>query len=194
MGRPEKIPHKLYDFINYDDTVVKHNRRHYKAFCKKCGADRGYKRPNKFDAVCGKCQTEIMRAAITVDSRKKQSNSMLNKIPWNKRRSKEQVKLRHSISSLVNKRLKKRGACKYGESFFNKIGYSFDDLVEHLESLFQADMTWDNYGQWHIDHRIPDSLFQYNSMNDMGFKNSWALENLQPLWAEENLKKSDKVV
>ena len=54
-------------------------------------------------------------------------------------------------------------------------------------------MTWDNHGDWHIDHKIPDSSFTYSKMCDDQFLKSWALDNLQPLWAEENWQKSDKV-
>ena len=54
-------------------------------------------------------------------------------------------------------------------------------------------MTWQNYGKWHIDHVIPKSLFNINGAKSKGFKKCWALENLQPLWADENLKKNNKL-
>lgn len=193
MGRHMKIPDRLYSFIDYDNTIVKHGRVQYRASCKECGRDRGYKRPNKFDQVCWPCQTVRMRTFVTDESRAKQGFAMIGNIPWNKRRSPEHVKLRHTVSSLVNRRLKKRGASKCGDSFFEAIGYSFEDLVKHLESQFWPGMTWDNQGKWHIDHIEPDSLFSYKVMSDQGFQDSWALNNLQPLWAEDNLKKSDKV-
>ena len=72
------------------------------------------------------------------------------------------------------------------------LDYSVDDLKLHLESLFQPGMSWDNYGEWHIDHIVPDSWFEYNSYQDSSFKECWALANLQPLWAKDNLKKSNK--
>lgn len=50
-------------------------------------------------------------------------------------------------------------------------------------------MTWDNYGEWHIDHIIPISSAK--SLYD-GIRLS-QLENLQPLWAEENILKGDKL-
>jgi len=52
-------------------------------------------------------------------------------------------------------------------------------------------MTWDNYGTWHIDHIRPDSWFHYDSVNHEDFKKSWMLDNLQPLWAKDNLMKSN---
>ena len=55
-------------------------------------------------------------------------------------------------------------------------------------------MSWDNYGEWHIDHILPDSSFYYVSTEDDEFKKCWALSNLQPLWAIDNLKKSNKII
>jgi 5-methylcytosine-specific restriction endonuclease McrA len=72
------------------------------------------------------------------------------------------------------------------------LGYSVEELKKHLESKFTIGMSWENMGEWHIDHKMPDSGFVYSSTADDGFKNSWSLENLQPLWAEDNLRKSNK--
>lgn len=72
------------------------------------------------------------------------------------------------------------------------IGYSFDDLRHHLEKQFVRGMSWDNYGTWHLDHIIPLSSFPITSPDDPGLKLAWALTNLRPIWATENLKKGDK--
>jgi len=53
-------------------------------------------------------------------------------------------------------------------------------------------MTWANYGEWHIDHKRPISSFNIVSVDCKEFGECWALENLQPLWADENLRKSNK--
>jgi 5-methylcytosine-specific restriction endonuclease McrA len=67
------------------------------------------------------------------------------------------------------------------------------DLIQHLESLFTSEMTWENYGTyWHVDHIKPQSLFVYTSMTDDEFKKCWSLSNLQPLEAKENIRKSNK--
>ena len=68
------------------------------------------------------------------------------------------------------------------------LGYSPTDLKLHIESLFIDNMTWDNYGEWHIDHIKPISKFE--KTDDTSIVNS--LENLRPLWAIDNLKKSNK--
>lgn len=103
-------------------------------------------------------------------------------------------RLRNSISSRMSSLLSKRQIIKI--ELESKLPWTITELIIHLESKFKPGMTWDNYGKngWHVDHIIPDSWFNYNSTNDEGFKNSWALSNLQPLWASENLSKSNKWV
>jgi hypothetical protein len=52
-------------------------------------------------------------------------------------------------------------------------------------------MTWNNHGThgWHIDHIIPSSMFRFSGICDENVKKCWGLDNLQPLWAKENIKK-----
>ena len=72
------------------------------------------------------------------------------------------------------------------------IGCSTHQLKEYIQSKFQEGMSWENYGPrgWHIDHIKPLSLFNLNDIED--FKKANHYTNLQPLWAEDNLKKSNK--
>jgi hypothetical protein len=69
------------------------------------------------------------------------------------------------------------------------IGYSRQDLVDHIESLFENGMSWNNHGDWHIDHRTSVSELVGLGVKDPAVINS--LNNLQPLWAFENLSKSN---
>jgi hypothetical protein len=61
-------------------------------------------------------------------------------------------------------------------------------------SLENREMNWDNYGRkgWHIDHIIP--LSNFNLQDREQFLKANHFTNLQPLWAEENLQKSDKII
>ena len=81
---------------------------------------------------------------------------------------------------------------KKGKKWQVLVGYSLKELKQHLEVLFQDGMSWDNYGEWHLDHIKPKSLFNYSCPNDLEFMECWRLENLQPLWAEENMTKGNK--
>jgi hypothetical protein len=59
------------------------------------------------------------------------------------------------------------------------LGYSAIELKEHIEKLFTPGMTWENYGEWHIDHIKPVCSFDSNAHVSI----VCSLSNLQPLWA-----------
>lgn len=73
----------------------------------------------------------------------------------------------------------------------NLLGYTTNDLKKHLESKFINGMNWIefNAGNIHIDHIKPQSMFNLQNINEV--KECWSLKNLQPLWAEDNLIKSN---
>lgn len=70
------------------------------------------------------------------------------------------------------------------------IGYRSAELKARLESLFLEGMTWENHGEWHIDHIKPIAAFHKEGVTCPKIIN--ALENLQPLWAFDNLSKGAK--
>lgn len=87
-----------------------------------------------------------------------------------------------------NLNLNKFKIYKNNESFIKYINYSIEELKLHLESKFDNNMSWINYGiYWHIDHIIPQSCLPYTSMSDDNFKKCWALDNLRPLEAKQNM-------
>ncbi len=109
-----------------------------------------------------------------------------------RRRSTPKGRLEHSISSNVHRGLKI--GSKAGRRAFDLLGYSSEDLRNHLEKQFLPGMSWDNYGKWHIDHIVPLSAFNYSTPQCFDFGRAWALSNLRPLWAEDNLRKNDKLI
>ena len=77
-------------------------------------------------------------------------------------------------------------------SFVALTGCSTKLLVAHLESQFKPGMSWANYGVhgWHIDHIKPISKF--NIFEESEQQKAFHFSNLQPLWAEENIRKHNK--
>ena len=80
---------------------------------------------------------------------------------------------------------------KNGRRWQALVGYSADELKIHLELQFNNGMSWENMGEWHVDHIVPKSRFHYDNPDHPEFRVCWGLSNLQPLWKKDNLLKSD---
>jgi hypothetical protein len=111
---------------------------------------------------------------------------------YQRERSKQPLqRLNDQMSRYINRSLKEG---KRGHHWEDLVGYTLEDLVEHIGKQLEPGMTWENRGSvWHIDHIIPKSAFHFESYNDPEFKKCWALSNLQPLWAHDNLSKNKKL-
>ena len=108
-----------------------------------------------------------------------------------KRCQKQGEKLNRAVRAGVNSSLK---GTKNGRKWQELVGYSLQDLVTHLEKQFTDGMSWLNYGQWHVDHKVPLAAFSFDSPDDSNFLICWGLENLQPMWATDNMKKHTKIL
>ncbi len=138
-------------------------------------------------------QVSKKKSDLRYDAKMKKSPELLREYWRNKKNiwlKIPQNHLSHCISKQIWDALGKK---KHNRHWEELIGYTVKQLMFHLESQFTEGMSWDNYGQWHIDHIIPISFFQYASFDDVEFKMCWRLENLQPLWAKDNLRKSNKL-
>ena len=107
-----------------------------------------------------------------------------------KKRRDETHRLNSNISRAINHSL---CGSKSGRHWESLVGYTSDQLKRHLEKQFLVGMTWENYGQWHVDHRIPISAFNFEKPEDIDFKQCWSLRNLRPLWAVDNIRKLNKL-
>lgn len=96
------------------------------------------------------------------------------------------------MSSAIKQALRKGKNGRYWESL---VGYTLNDVKKHIEKRFKDGMTWESFlkGEIHIDHKIPISLFNFSKPEHPDFKKCWALSNLQPLWAKDNILKGNKI-
>ena len=109
-----------------------------------------------------------------------------------KRRKDPQFRICSNISRCIRQSLN-LFKTKSGAHWEELVGYGRQDLIKHIEKQFKPGMSWDNYGEWHLDHIIPQSAFNFTDVNHIDFKRCWALKNLQPLWADENISKHNKL-
>ena len=75
--------------------------------------------------------------------------------------------------------------------YSHTLGCNLETVKGHIEAKFEPGMSWDNYGEWHIDHIFPVSI-AYDLGPD-SFAKACHFTNLQPLWAKDNLEKSNKI-
>jgi len=121
----------------------------------------------------------------------KNNRNKINKYFDKKRKTDIQFKLGILLRSRLREALK--GNFKSG-SAVKDLGCSINELKTYLESKFLSGMSWENHGiyGWHIDHIKPLSSFNLNDRKQM--LEACHYTNLQPLWAKDNLSKSDKIV
>lgn len=119
----------------------------------------------------------------------KNNREKINNRIREKRKNDPLFKISERIRACVCKIHKLKGIEKTTKSEII-LGTSFQKAKEHIEKQFVKGMSWDNYGEWHIDHIIPLSIGK-NKQELMELSN---YQNLQPLWAFDNQSKQSKIL
>ena len=97
----------------------------------------------------------------------------------------------NNLANRVNKELKKY-EIKRSMTHIELIGCTVDELKCFLELKFTDFMTFENYGEWEIDHIKPISKFDLSILEEM--KKCFHFKNLQPLWKPDNRSKGNKYI
>ena len=189
--------------------------------CRDCGEEKSleenfYKksgRVNQWMPYCKPCQLSRGNRARKANPNYKErtrknwqdwySKNKRKKIEYNtayvkeRRRRDPAFKLRIDVSCRIIHAITDREGQKL-DSTWNYLPYTPQELKEHLERQFEPWMTWENHGIgegcWNIDHIYPQSKLPFDSLEHPNFLKCWGLQNLRPICAVENLKKSDKVL
>ena len=160
--------------------------------CTKCGIEKtatneffGKMRKGKYglDSRCKSCKCKAMSIHKQNPEVKRRRNELLKE----KRKNDTHFKVLSNLRSRLWHAVK--GNTK-SEPTLKLLGCTVEHLVSYLENQFTEGMNWDNYGEWHIDHIIPCASFDLHNLEQQ--KECFHYSNLQPLWAKENLLKSDK--
>ncbi len=171
--RVRKIPiEKQCAHLNCNNNIITSSN---KIYCSKsCGENERYRlNPQKF----------------LLKSKKWQSKNRLKIREW------QNSYYQQNINARLSKNLRQRlnGALKNNyktASAIKDLGCSIEELRVYFENKFKEGMTWENYGSvWHIDHVKPLSKFNLTMREQVLEAVNYT--NLQPLFAEENLSKSN---
>lgn len=138
-----------------------------------------------FTYRCKQCKQESDKVYVSSNKQKRLQNYL--RFEKDKLKNDVNFKLKKTLRNRIRDVLKK--GYKSG-SAVSDLGCSVNELKVYLESRFKEGMTWENHGEWHIDHIVPLAFFDLTDREQ--FLKACHYTNLQPLWAKENLQKRDK--
>ena len=180
-----------HEYANLTDKQ-KERRREQQAHNKR---QRWAEMTDKDKAAANKYHRERWRS-LPIEERRRVMQKNAENLNWeNKRkygkkwrRNKYRNNLEYRLTTILRSRLANaiKGTAKKS-SAKKLIGCSIPQLRKHLESQFTDGMAWDNHGDWHIDHIKPCAAFDLTNEDEQ--RECFHYSNLQPLWAEENIRK-----
>jgi hypothetical protein len=167
------------------DEITKQNEIKGQINCIKCLENKKLNdfliKNGRYKHICKKCRTKI-----NSDNRRKRflTNPELEK---SKQRNNYLKNIHiHAWRNILKNYLNRKKLLK-NDKTYNMLKYSPNDLKLHLEKLFKSNMSWENYGEWQIDHIVHVSFFK----DDTPFYIVNCLENLRPLF--NNSERGNKI-
>ena len=184
---------KEYESANKKE-INKRRRARRKANPEKPKADRDKYREKNKERIKENARIYYLANKKKIASYIKANRKRINKQDYarykEKYKTNPQFRLSRNMAGAIRKSLKNN---KKGAHWETLVGYTIEKLRKHIEKQFVDGMTWENYGYWHLEHKIPKSVFNYTKPNHQDFKRCWALNNLQPMWAKDNMSKGAKL-
>ena len=169
-----------FDFENYK----KNKRGYYRNNCRKCRTE--YRILNYKNDIN---QIKYRKNYLKDWRKKNQEKNQKKRSKYEKKRynSDNFFRIKSKVRTRIWQAFKDKGYKKHSKSE-NILGTDWNKLKKHIENQFTDDMSWDKFDKIHIDHRIPLAAafteFEVIALNHY--------TNLQPMWAEDNMRKSDK--
>lgn len=178
---------------SYQKAHYKTNKDKYKAYReankeKIKEYNKAYKEANKEKIKAYEEANKYRRKGYHKSYKKANKDRILDYLR-ERRKTDPLFKLKHSLRSRTLYAFKNKGYRKNTKTQ-EMLGVSWEIAKAHIERQFKKGMSWDNYGEWHIDHIIP--LASANTEKQL--MRLCHYTNLQPLWAQENLSKSAMVL
>ena len=192
---------KIINKTDYDNNIIS-KREYQREYRKKIGIVKIKQYRKNYESK-NKEKIKIKRGEIYLKNKEKfnsiskeyykKNKYILNKksVEYNCNRYKNDhfFCLKQRIRNIINIAVKNKNYKKETRTH-EILGCSFEDFNIHIERQFTKGMSWDNRDKWHIDHIIP--MATAKTEEDVIRLNHYT--NLRPLWADENLSKSDKII
>jgi membrane protein involved in colicin uptake len=170
--------------------------KQYQQSNKEAIAEKGkqYRQANKKDIAEKKKQYREANKEVLAEKKKQYreaNKKAINKRFNNRLKTDPIFKFKHNVRTLIYQSFKR------GNNNFRKntkteqiLGCTIEEFRKYIQAKFKKGMSFDNHGQWHLDHIVPLSIAA--TEEEIIKLNHYT--NFQPLWAEENLSKSDKII
>jgi hypothetical protein len=120
---------------------------------------------------------------------REKNKEKINLYNFNRRKAEPLIRLKHNLGNRIRLAIKSKNFTK-SKRTLDMLGCDLHTAKAHLEKQFTKGMTWDNHGEWHIDHIIPCA----SAKTEEELIKLFHYTNLQPLWAADNMSKSDKII
>ena len=143
--------------------------------------DREYRKNNK-DAILNK----YLKWS---ENNRDHTRTYMREYQKNRRHNDPKFKILGNLRCRIHLAIKNKSGEK-AQSSINLLGCTIEELHEFLEAEFEEGMTWENMGEWHVDHIRPCASFNLEDPEEQ--KKCFHWTNLQPLWAIDNIRKGAK--
>jgi len=172
-----------------------HNEKYAKNMCKECYYKEWYLKNKLLEKERGARNYKANKKKRLKQGKQWRSDNKvkLKKYYTDKLKSDPQYKLKQILRSSLNRVLKRKQKPKTG-SAVKDLGCSMTDFICHLEAKFHChpitgkQMTWENYGEWELDHIQELDTFDLSIRDQLLVACNYM--NIQPLWYEEHLIKT----
>jgi hypothetical protein len=176
----------------------KKDRISYEPYCNNCVKEK--ESTKEYRKICQ--ERRLKREAKKTELEKRSDKDRYNHAERKRMHSSPEYKMRRVVSTHICGALKDANSSKNNESCWKYLPYTRNELKSHIEKLFEPWMSWENWSKydaktwddnnsktwtWSLDHIIRQATLPYKSMEEENFKKCWALSNLRPLSAKQNL-------
>lgn len=173
---------KCNEIKSFDDFSPRNKKGDLNSICKKCNADK-----------MSKYREKNHERHLEYRRNKRKQNLERYREYDRKRREDPVRKIGENISRGIRYHISKNG-----KSTFDVLPYSIEELFDRLKETLPDGISWEFYlentDNFHIDHIIPQSIYNFESVEDEEFLKCWNLRNLRVIPKDENISKNGRLI